>query len=70
MIYSRHSQSEARGPHVALQLIFAALGPLNYLKKVIAFSNFLTKMFKNDPKIFFCSTEMMSRLNNAARGHN
>ncbi len=27
IIYIRHGQSEARGPHAALQLIFEALGP-------------------------------------------
>jgi len=50
IIYGRHGQSEACGPHAALQLIFAALGPLNNLKKIIVFLKNFTKMFKNDRK--------------------
>ncbi len=34
IIYSRRGQSAARGPIAALQLIFAALGPLIILKNV------------------------------------
>ncbi len=72
-VYNRHGQSEARGPHAALQLIFAALGPLNNFKKSLYFKKFsqkCLKMTENDPKKFFGSAEMMNRLNNAARGHN
>ncbi len=33
MFFDRHGQSRARGPHEALQLIFAALGPFSGMKK-------------------------------------
>ena len=58
LVYSRHGQSEARGPHAALQLIFAALGTFYHLEMIV-WHCVLTKF---EDKIFKICTYFMSKM--------